>query len=126
MSGLTLAQKRAADALKKVTKLQGTDYGNYRSYVSGLPANILMSGLGQAAATLRAGGKDAHRKLYEHLSSWLCGGDEDSPYPAGDLLENLTSHDEALYLRAQAEAMAYLEWLKKFATAFLKDEKEPK
>ena len=125
MSERTLAQRRAADALKKVKDLERRkNYGNYKSYVSGLPANILMSGLGQAAATLRAGGKAGHLKLYEHLSSWLCGGDEDSPYPQGDLLEHITKHKEDKYLHAQGEAMAYLEWLKKFAVALLKDGKE--
>ena len=124
MSEQTLAQRRAKHALDCVNGIKDGDYGNYKSYVGGLPANILMSGLGQAVATLRAGGKPAHRKLYEHLSDWLCSDDEDRPYPAGDLLEHITNHSEDFYLHAQGEAMAYLEWLKKFATAFLKDEKK--
>jgi CRISPR-associated protein Cmr5 len=119
----TLAQRRAAHALGCINHIKDQDHGNYKSYVSGLPANILMSGLGQAAATLRAGKKDAHKNLYGHLSNWLCGGDTDSPYPGGDLLDNITKHDEDTYLHAQNEAMAYLEWLKKFAVAFLKDAK---
>jgi CRISPR-associated protein Cmr5 len=117
----TLAQRRAAHALQCINDIKDKEHGNYKSYVSGLPANILMSGLGQAAATLCAGKKEGHRLLYAHLSDWLCGADEDSPYPKGDnLLENITKHDEDAYLHAQNEAMAYLEWLKKFATAFLK------
>lgn len=125
MSEQTLAQRRAKHALNSVNELiaQG-NYGNYKSYVSGLPANILMSGLGQAVATLKAAGKPAHLNLYEHVSSWLCGGDDDSPYPQGDLLKHITGHSEDRYLHAQGEAMAYLEWLKKFAVAFLKDAKE--
>ncbi len=120
----TLAQRRAAHALGRIYAIKDSDHGNYKSYVSSLPANILMSGLGQAAATLRAGKKDAHRKLYDHLSSWLCGGDEDSPYQQGDLLENITASSEEKYLHAQSEAIEYLEWLKKFAVAYLKDGKE--
>jgi CRISPR-associated protein Cmr5 len=124
----TLAQRRAAHALTHIKELDAKGlkyYGKYKSYAKSLPANILMSGLGQAAATLCASAKgkidDPHRLLYDHLSNWLCRGDEDSPYPQGDLLENITTRDEQTYLRAQAEAMAYLEWLKKFAVAFLKD-----
>jgi CRISPR-associated protein Cmr5 len=124
----TLAQRRAAHALTyiKGLELKGEKYyGKYKSYTKSLPANILMSGLGQAAATLCAAAKgksdDPHRLLYDHLSDWLCSDDENSPYPKGDLLENITTHDEQNYIHAQAEAMAYLEWLKKFAVAFLKD-----
>jgi CRISPR-associated protein Cmr5 len=125
MNNQTLAQRRAAHALARINEIKDEEHGNYKSYISGLPANILMSGLGQAAATLRAGGKDAHLKLYNHLSDWLCGGDEDCPYKEGDLLQNITAGNEDKYLHAQAEALAYLEWLKKFAVAFLKDSKEP-
>lgn len=123
----TLGQRRAADALQKIEELRQAGrgvYGNYKSYVSSLPASILTNGLGQAVATVRAGGKEGHLKLYEHLSGWLCGGDEESPYPAGDLLKNITTHDQDSYLRAQAEALAHLVWLKKFGEAFLEGGKE--
>jgi len=125
MSEQTLAQRRAADALKKIQALEGKDYGKYVSYIKSLPATILMNGLGQAAATLLSAAKgekkDPHRLLYDHLSSWLCRDADDAPYPAGDLLESITTNDEDHYLCAQAEALAYLDWLKKFARALLKE-----
>lgn len=127
MSEQTLAQRRAADALTKVNALkEKNNYGNYVSYVKGLPAGILMNGLGQAAATLLAAAKgkqdDAHYVLYRHLSEWLCRDALEAPYPnATDLLEAITQNDEADYVRAQAEALAYLEWLKKFAVALLEE-----
>lgn len=133
MKDRTLAQRRAADALKKIQLLEKNPRrGKYDSYVDGLPATILMSGLGQAAATLLASakiGKDnrsddnrAYETLYEHLSSWLCRNDDDAPYPGqGDLMEAVINGSEEAYVRAQAEAMAYLEWLKKFSSAYLKD-----
>jgi CRISPR-associated protein Cmr5 len=132
----TLAQRRAADALKKIQEVEKAReqgkaaYAKYDSYISGLPATITMSGLGQAAATLLASAKLGKEKrnddnrtyelLYNHLSSWLCGGHDESPYQEGDLLDNITSNEENAYLHAQAEAMAYLEWLKKFSDAYLK------
>lgn len=119
MSEQTLAQRRAKHALGCINSLEGTSYGHYRSYVSALPASILTNGLGQTAATVRAGSQPGYEQLYDHLSSWLCDGDAESSYPKGDLLENITNNNEDHYLHAQAEAMAYLEWLKKFATAFL-------
>ncbi|MCI0590006.1 MAG: type III-B CRISPR module-associated protein Cmr5 [Gammaproteobacteria bacterium] len=129
MTTQSLAQRRAKDALDKINRL--TNYDNYLSYVNALPAAILMNGLGQAMATELASAErdtkgkiknnDPHLLLYGHLSTWLCGTEEDAPYrnhPAG-LMDAIVSHDEDYYLRAQAEAMAYLEWLKKFANAFL-------
>ena len=124
-------QRRAAAALEAVRSVRAGDAkiaADYRSYVAALPASILSNGLGQAVATLlaQARGKDtAHRRLYEHLSAWLCGGDRDSPYPVGCLLDHLTEHDQQAYVHAQGEALAYLDWLKKFATAFLAGREEP-
>ena len=130
----SLAQKRAAHALACVKKLaKDNDYGNYVSYVKSLPAAILMSGLGQALAMEKAGGsKDhGHKWLYRHMNGWLCNepidgvnapGWENGPYTdKSDVLEAIVSHDEAAYIRAQAEALEYLEWLKKFAVAQLRE-----
>jgi len=122
----SLAQQRAKDALSKIEKLvQDNDYGNYKSYVSGLPAEIIMSGLGQAMALVRSkSGKNGNPQLYEHLNSWLCSDRPNSPYPKGDLIRQIVNGDEAHFIHAQEEAMAYLEWLKKFAVALLADGKE--
>ena len=131
----SLAQRRAAHALACVNNAR--DYGNYVSYVKSLPAAILMSGLGQALAMEKAGAsKDGdvgkgHRLLYVHMNSWLCNetldgvpGWENGPYAGErDVLAAITSNDEPAYIRAQAEALEYLEWLKKFAVALL-EEKE--
>ena len=123
-----LAQKRAAHALQAIETI-GNDYGNYVSYVKALPAAIIMSGLGQAMAMEKAGAsktgdvRKGHERLYEHMQSWLCTGWESSPYNRSDLLDGITNKPEAAYIRAQAEALEYLEWLKKFAVAFL-DERE--
>ncbi len=141
-----LAQRRAAHALKQIQAMLGEQaqlqksakeiYGRYKSYVNGLPANIIRSGLGQALAMERAGKKlKGHEKLFEHLLAWLGNGWEHSPYKemvngqrndagAKALFAAITSKSEADYIRAQAEVMEYLEWLKKFANAFLEDVKE--
>lgn len=120
----TLEQRRAADALEKIQSLaREQGHGNYKSYVKALPANILTSGLGQAVATVRSRSRAGYPQLYEHISGWLCGADEDAPYRnhPGGLIQAIVENDQNLYIRAQAEAMAYLEWLRKFADAFLED-----
>lgn len=125
----TLEQKRAQHALNKVREIerdyQGEQWEKFVSYVENLPATILTSGLGQAAAMLLAQAKgdtrDAHYILYGSLEDWLCRDDPQAPYRAeSDLMAAIVNRDRKTYLRAQAEALAWLEWLKKFAVALLK------
>ena len=130
----TMDQVRAADALGKVKKLSDEAKGNsayvdrndkYAIYAKSLPATILMNGLGQAATSLlaKAEGSDAHKLLYMHLESWLCKGNSEvkAPYLGhDDLIEAIIGNSRESYLRAQAEALAWLAWLKKFAVAYLK------
>lgn len=129
----SVEQERAANALARVRELQNRsdDFKRrYRSYIDRLGPAIVMNGLGQALATERAGAGDnprkddekAHHEVYESLQKWLCrknGG----VYRSSDLLQAITSQDETLYLRAQAEALSWLEWHKKCCRASLpKDE----
>lgn len=130
MNPQSLAQRRAKHALDCVEKHVGKSYGNYVNYTESLPATILMNGLGQAAATLlsKAEGKltQPHGLLYADLQSWLCGSDEAAPYPKKpELMKAIIEGDEKYYLRAQAEALAWLVWLKKFANAYLKKGDNP-
>lgn len=121
MNRQTLAQRRAAHALNCVEAHSGKSYGNYVNYVEALPATILMNGLGQAAATLLSKGDEPHRLLYTDLQGWLCSTDDAAPYRnAPDLMKAITGRPQADYLHAQAEALAWLVWLKKFSNAYLK------
>ncbi len=128
---MTVEQRRAANAMDRVNELSHRYKSNkdfkrrYRAYVDRLCPTIVMNGLGQALATECAAAgsapqKDdewAHRELYESLQSWLCREDG-GVYPSKpDLLEAIMSHNESLYLRAQAETLAWLDWHKKFCRA---------
>lgn len=116
----TLEQKRAAHALKRVDELanrlkSNAEKNDYRAYVDRLGPAIVMNGLGQALASELAAGA-AHKELYRSLKGWLCR--DDGVYRAGgDLLNAIMTHDQAKYLHAQAEALAWLEWHKKFCRA---------
>lgn len=120
----TIEQARAADALARAKEVENEDFsGQYRSYVDRLGPTIVMNGLGQALATELAatGKKEAHRKLYDCMENWLCRQDG-GIYPGEpDLLQAIMSNDEECYLRAQVEALAWLEWHKKFCRAYLPD-----
>lgn len=134
MTGRSLAQKRGNHALSKIEEVlaggRAERYGNYRSYVNALPAAIITNGLGQALAMEKAGGEKGkkyigHKFLYDHLDDWLRHGWQHSPYHNDkDVLFGIVAKDEASYLAAQAEAMAYLDWLKKFANAMLARDKD--
>ena len=130
----SIEQERAANALARANELSkecGDFKKRYRAYVDRLGPTIVMNGLGQALATERAGAgterkKDderAHHELYESLQRWLCRP-EGGVYPSSaDLLQSIVDNDEKRYLRAQAEALAWLEWHKKCCRAsFPKDE----
>jgi len=125
---LTLDQQRAADALKHIRDLEELGegkYGHYVSYVSALPATIIMNGLGQALVTLlsRAKGNpdDPHRLLYDHVAGWLSQQVAALAGPPDKLIDRLMGNDQAVYLHAQVEALAYLNWLKQFVRAYLKE-----
>lgn len=125
---MTVEQHRAVDAMARVSELSNESDGfkkRYRAYVDRLCPTVVTNGLGQALATERAAAgpqaqKDderAHHELYVSLQRWLCRKDG-GVYPSTpDLLQAIMSHDESLYLRAQAEALAWLDWHKKFCRA---------
>jgi CRISPR-associated protein Cmr5 len=132
-------QRRAADALKAVQRLEPDDdfRRRYRAYADRLGPSILMNGLGQALATERAAAgssprkpdERAHGRLYENMAAWLCrpgGVYEPAADRRLDVLDAIVGGSEVLYLRAQAEALAWLVWHKKFCRAYLPvaDERE--
>mgnify|MGYP000848865337 CR=1 FL=1 len=90
---------------------------NYVSQVKSLPATIYMCGLGQAMAFLLSKGSGVHEQLYNDITLWLCR--DEGVFPAGKLMEALTTSSMETYILAQSEALALLVWLKKFAVAFL-------
>lgn len=139
----TMEQTRARFALEFINsrKNEKTDETDEKDRLATLiqkaPVQILQNGLGQVLAFLLAdnGGKKdndikASGRLYDKLQEWLCGElSENRPcrvYPvSGNLIDQLTEGDRFAYLRAQEETLALLNWMKKFAEAWLK-EGEPK
>ena len=124
----TLEQLRAEHAMERVNELDKAKTDEikklYRSYIDSLGPAILMNGLGQALATeIAAAGSDAssnrglaHKAVYESIESWLCR--KDGGIYSSDLLNAIVTNDEEHYLRAQVEALAWLEWHKKFCRAY--------
>lgn len=131
-----IAQERAKDALTVVTSIKdrANEYGNYVGYVKALPANIRSLGLGQSLAFLlsKAAGEKKppandvlvtpHGLLYAHVTNWLANcGIYQGEITSTNFMARLVNGTQSEYLHAQVEAMAYLEWLKKFAVAELEE-----
>lgn len=131
MSTRSIEQRRAQHALQAVRRILDENSpdlaARYRAYVDRLGPSILANGLGQAVATERAAAgadpkepdKRAHGQLAKNLESWLCG--DAGIYRSGDLLDAITRGDQKTYLRAQAEALSWLVWHKKFCRAYLRE-----
>jgi len=128
----TIQQHRARYALERVTAAQDSndlDKEAFKSRAAELPAMIQMNGLGQATAFYRMkGAKHAHRALYDLLSGWLCRAPGAHTPEAGiyhghgDLIVGITQSDQKDYRVAQAEALALMDWVKRFAKAFIADQ----
>lgn len=130
----TLQQQRAKSALEAVKKLtlelekenKPEDLKKLKALkarASELPFMIHTAGLGQAAAFFKSKQKDGYPELFNILQAWLCqaGRPYDSKTP--DLLHSITTKDMTTYRVAQAEAMAYMDWVKTFAAAYWTDGK---
>jgi len=111
MSLQTISQQRAKHALAQVQSW--TDVAQHKelkSYTVGMPAMILMSGFGQTCAFYKSKGGN-HTVVLQALQGWL---------GKGEIISLITQSSAQDYQLAQAEALEYLNWLKKFAKAYLK------
>jgi len=122
----SLEQKRAAAAWAFVVDVRDNHKsyrGDYGSLARSVPTDIQMNGLGQMLAFWRAKGKDYHKKIYADLSMWLQTRiPESKPDVLEWVMQKANTND---YRRATAEAMVFLQWLKRFAEAELGEEKTP-
>lgn len=113
----TLDQERAGAAMKSVMDVKDKEYAReFGQMARKAPASIQINGLGQTLAFLKAKNKPAHTELYKAVQEWV--GQRFAPQK--DLLtwiiKDATSDD---YRRATAEALAFLNWVKRFAEAEL-------
>ena len=133
----TLEQKRASHAweavqtfVKRIRNKGGSKDDakkneeaakKYGTHVRKLPTRIVASGLGQALAFLVA--KDYCPDLLRALNHWILFREPfpvNNPkrLPAEDALLREVIHGDSDYLRLKtAEALAYLQWLSRFAEA---------
>ena len=120
----TLQQQRAKHALDQVKSwvdLKADSKLKLKARCSELPFMIHANGLGQAAAFFKSKkDKDGYNVVFAALQSWLL--QTGRPFEKkNDLMQAIVEGDLHAYRMAQAEAMQYMDWVKKFASAYLAD-----
>lgn len=120
----TLQQERARHALNVVEGWKkdapSDDHKKkLKARTSELPFMIHANGLGQAAAFFKSKkDKDGYDVVLLALQDWMARPNR--PFAGKtDLMRAVVEADLATYRLAQAEAMAYMDWVKKFASAYL-------
>lgn len=124
----TLEQERAKFALERVKDWEKKDSEEYYRYIVQLPVMIRNNGLGQSLAFLLAKKKTSCKDIYDTIDEWLVDKRRVCKNMGSDnkisLIELLMNGDRVQYSHAQQEALAFFNWLKMFADAFLKRENE--
>ncbi len=114
----TIEQERAAHALQHIERIK--DNKDFVPLANGFATMIHTNGLGQAIAFIKGKKDSQYQEMANILSDWLCGkGRPFENFPPEKILDAITESDMQTYLQAQAEAMAYLLWVKKFAKALI-------
>ena len=124
----TKEQKRSAFALIQVEKVFGIPVDKETAnFVVGVPTMVLANGLGQTLAFLLSKQKDQHKKTFHAIKQWL---ETEEPGLKGktdlQFLQAIAAIDQSVYLRAQQETLAMLQWLKRYVRAFGKADKGAK
>lgn len=116
----TLQQQRAKHALQQVQSwIQLNEGSKLKARCSELPFMIHANGLGQAAAFFKSKGRDdGYDHVFATLQTWL--SQDKRPFAGQkDLMRAIVDADLHTYRMAQAEAIEYMDWVKKFASAYL-------
>lgn len=114
----TTEQYRAKAAWNQISGIVVDD--EFLSSANGAVSLIQSSGLGQAVAFWLAKGTK-HRQLVDFLAQWLLKAEgensADSNKTGKDLMFRITQIDSITYRYFTTEAIAYLNWIKRFAKA---------
>ena len=121
-------QERAKKAWDLVNETPKTMIEKYALLAKSAPVMILTNGLGQTLAFFisKSNGRNEYNLLYNHLNKWL---DDNIPWTPNedrgdDLVEKVINENSQIYRMATDETLAFLSWVKRFATALSPDEKE--
>lgn len=123
----TIQQQRAARALNVVLNVKKqypeSAQTRFKAYSNSLPAMIQMNGIGQALAFAyqkSSGSKDENlgwKALLDAVGCWLLEREIWGKSADKNVVQALVNGNQQQYQLAQAEAQAFLSWIKDFARA---------
>lgn len=118
----TLEQRRARHAWQAIQSLRPLDpaqVDDYAREAKKLPVRIMTSGLGQAVTFVKAKAdkKLGLNRLHEDLTDWVLRKRPIKTAHPDSLLESIIDGDSIVLRRVTDEALAYLNWLNRFAEA---------
>ena len=112
----TLDQRRARHAWEAVSAAEEKHQGSYAREAKRFPVRIRTAGLGHALAFLEA---KQHPQVVRDLDDWVLEQRKlpGAPPGAANLTEAIVKGDASFLQLATEEALAYLQWLTRFAEA---------
>ena len=110
----TRKQKYADQIYNQIIALEKPDHQKYGTMALKLPALVRTAGLVQALTFVDARGDAAQKKLLDHLATALGFQSKDA------LLAQVRSADLSAYIVLTEQAMAALDWYKRYAQSILK------
>jgi len=134
-SSKSLEQKRAEHAWTAVKGWKNAAGGNkdaqakYRTWAVKLPSLILRNGLLAALAFLGSKDDKQQRDVGRKCQDWLKGGGADViPWEQSgdDVVQRLCDEAWQVYRIAQAEALQWAVWCKRFAEGYLEGGEQPR
>ncbi len=119
-------QERAKKAWELVSTVRADVIDDYASLAKSAPVMILTNGLWQTLAFFISNkSKVKYKLLYDHLDQWLSNSENVVWSPNEDidnsLIERVIHENSQGYRMATEEALAFLAWVKRFATALSKE-----
>ena len=114
----TLAQQRSQFALEKLASLQ-VDPTKFKTEVTGFPSLVLQNGFGQAVAFNLSKKVEEKETIVELVRQWLVDTKKLNAKSNREFLMELSRMSVSKYLSAQREALAFLDWVKRYANAGL-------
>src|SRR5712691_7529705 len=122
----SLDQERAAFVWDKVSSVKGTgkdQEDSYKTAVQKCPARVMTNGLGQTLAYIK-GSDRGDELLFRHLNEWLCRPqgtlvwvqlkDGKPCNTQADVTQRITQVSSVTYRHATQEALAVLNWFKRY------------
>ena len=118
----TKEQKRSQFALEQITAhFQDRVDEETANFIVGMPTMILTNGLGQSMAFLlsKKDPQGKYGRVFDIIRTWLEQDFQALCAPSKmEFLRQFSKLDQSVYLTAQKETLAVLQWLKRYARAF--------